>query len=78
MGEQFAGERETIRIWLLKVLLGQAFGRWSDGVLAAIRRIMDEARKSGRANFPVDVINRRSQSTEPSNNSESGTQVCGC
>ncbi len=62
-GERFARERETIRIWLLKVLLGQAFGRRTDGVLAAIRRIMDEARESGRADFPADAINRRLQST---------------
>lgn len=61
--ERYAGERETIRVWLLKILLGQAFRGRTDGVLTAIRRTMVEARESGRQDFPAEAIIERLTST---------------
>ncbi len=61
--ERFAGEREVMRIWLLKILLGQAFRGRTDSVLTTIRRVMVEARESGRYDFPAETIIHRLQST---------------
>ncbi len=61
--ESFAGEREVIRTWLLKILLGQVFRGRTDSLLTTIRRVMDDAKKSGRSDFPADAINQRLQST---------------
>lgn len=61
--ERFAQEREAIRFWLLKILLGRAFGRGTDSLLTRIRRIVDEVRDSGRSDFPADAINQRLRST---------------
>ena len=61
--EQFEGEREAIRIWLLKALLGQAFRGRGDSLLTTIRRFIDDAQKQGRVGFPVDEINTHLRST---------------
>lgn len=56
---QYAQEREDMRIWLLKMLLGRAFRGQTDSLLASIR---EEIRKSllspteARV-FPADAIN---------------------
>lgn len=60
--ERFAEEREAIRIWLLKILLGQAFRGRTDSLLTTIRRVMYEAHESGRSDFPADAINQRLRS----------------
>lgn len=61
--ERFEEEREAIRVWLLKALLGQAFRGRGDSLLTTIRRLMDEARQEHRADFPVDTINAYLRST---------------
>lgn len=61
--ERFAEERENIRIWLLKILLGQVFRGRTDSLLTTLRRILDEAREGGRMDFPADTLNQRLQST---------------
>ncbi len=61
--ERFAREREAMRVWLLKILLGQAFRGRTDSVLTAIRRTMVEARESGRQDFPAEAIIDRLTST---------------
>lgn len=61
--ERFAGEREVIWTWLLKILLGQAFRGRTDSLLTTIRRIIDEAKEGGRSDFPAEAINQRLQST---------------
>ena len=62
-GERHAEEREAIRIWLLKILLGQAFRGRTDNVLATIRRVMVADAESGSSDFPSDTIISRLQST---------------
>jgi len=61
--ERFAEEREAIRIWLLKILLGQVFRGRTDSLLTTIRRLIDDARERKRTDFPADAINQRLQST---------------
>lgn len=53
--QQYAEDRERIRIWLLTMLLGRVFGGQTDRTLTSIRRIVQEADLT--AGFPAQVIN---------------------
>lgn len=53
--QQYAEDRERIRIWLLTMLLGRVFGGQTDRLLTSIRRIIQEADLS--AGFPAQAIN---------------------
>jgi len=53
--QQYAEDRERIRIWLLTMLLGRVFGGQTDRLLTSIRRVIQESDLS--AGFPVQAIN---------------------
>jgi len=52
---QFAEDREQIRIWLLKMLVGRVFGGQTDRLLTDLRRIIREADLS--TGFPDGALN---------------------
>ena len=63
-GESYADDRETIRGWLLKILLGKAFQRATDQLLTNIRDVIQATLKeSSLAAFPADAINERLRSS---------------
>jgi len=57
---QYRSERETLRIWLLKMLLGRVFSGQSDTVLSGIRQVIKEAleAQAAAATFPTAAIHQ--------------------
>ncbi len=60
-GASFEDEREQIRQWVLKILLGQVFRGRTDALLTAIRKEMTESYQQGAVTFPFEAINKRLQ-----------------
>jgi hypothetical protein len=56
--KQYEPDREVIRVWLLKMLLGQVFGGQSDQILTLVRETIKAALVHDGANngFPADEI----------------------
>lgn len=52
-------DREEIRVWLLKILLGRIFSRQTDSILTLIRKEIRDALEStsGSATFPAEMVN---------------------
>lgn len=48
--------RQSIRTWLLKVLLARSFGAASDGKIIAGRKIISRALASGSIDFPAEAL----------------------
>ncbi len=60
----YADDRETIRVWLLKILLGKAFRGTTDQLLTNIRTVIQTALKEQpSAAFPADAINEMLRSS---------------
>lgn len=63
-GESYADDRETIRGWLLKILLGKAFRVATDQILTNIRDVIQTTLlEQPSAAFPADTINEMLRST---------------
>ncbi len=62
--ENYADDRETIRGWLLKILLGKAFRGTTDQALTNIRTVIQATPKeSSSAAFPANAINKMLRSS---------------
>ncbi len=62
--EGYADDRETIRVWLLKILLGKAFRGTTDQLLTNIRTVIRTTLKEEpSATFPADAINEMLRSS---------------
>ena len=59
-------DREGIRLWLLKMLLGRVFGGQSDRVLSSIRGVIQAAtgQPSGKIRFPAHEIEDHLRATQ--------------
>lgn len=71
LGESFLtdksriGDREQIRIWLLKSQLARIFGGQTDRVLTIIRGAIKDSLEKGNLDFPADSIEKDLQVVRP-------------
>lgn len=62
--ESYAADREAIRVWLLKILLGKAFRGTTDQLLTNIRNVIQTTLiEQPSAAFPADAINEMLRSS---------------
>ena len=56
--KQYEQDRETIRVWLLKMLLGQVFGGQSDQVLTLVRETIKAqlSQQGPSSSFPAEAV----------------------
>jgi hypothetical protein len=59
-------DREKIRSWLIRTLLGRVFGAQSDGILTRTRTVIDSAKATAadRIDFPASELNKELRQTE--------------